>query len=141
MYGDNLYIKYRGTYTSWALMKDRCVNKNYRRSDRYMGRGITVCKRWQGFENFLADMGERPPGLTLDRIDNDKGYFPGNCRWATWTQQQRNKSNNRLLTFRGKTKTASEWAEQYGMTMSRLCRRIGRDGWPLEKALLTPLKI
>ena len=74
------------TYNSWRAMKERCAKAPY-----YAGRGITVCERWQSFPNFLADMGERPDGMTIDRIDPDKGYTPDNCRWATWHEQQLNR--------------------------------------------------
>lgn len=79
------------TYNTWASMKQRCLNPNSPKYRLYGGRGITICDRWLKFENFLADMGERPPGLTLDRIDNDGDYEPGNCRWATSTQQIANR--------------------------------------------------
>lgn len=84
------------TYKSWQCMKDRCLNPKSEKWDRYGGRGIRVCKRWLKFENFLADMGERPEGTTLDRKNNNGNYGPGNCRWAKEIVQQRNKSNVKL---------------------------------------------
>lgn len=79
------------TYVTWAGMIQRTSNPHHSRYSTYGGRGIQVCDRWRSFPNFLADMGERPEGLTLDRIDNSKGYEPGNCRWATLSEQERNK--------------------------------------------------
>lgn len=75
-------------------MIQRCTNPNNPAWRLYGGRGITVCARWRDFPAFLADMGERPNGLTLDRIDNDRGYEPGNCRWATWSEQRSNQRRN-----------------------------------------------
>lgn len=87
------YGKRSGTYRSWDGMKQRCLNPKATGYKRYGGAGVTVCERWLKFENFLADMGERPEGTTLDRIDSSRGYEPGNCRWADRSTQNRNRPN------------------------------------------------
>lgn len=79
------------TYRSWYSMRQRCENPNTKSFENYGGRGITVCTAWRTFEGFLADMGERPDGMTLDRVNNERGYSPDNCRWATRSEQQRNR--------------------------------------------------
>ena len=83
------------TWTCWKNMHQRCANPNHNSYKHYGGRGIAVCDRWYEFANFLADMGERPVGLSLDRIDNDAGYSPDNCRWATSQQQAKNRRQSR----------------------------------------------
>jgi hypothetical protein len=91
------------TYNSWSNMKARCTKTNLPRAHRYVLRGITCCDRWlESFENFLEDMGECPPGLTLERIDNDKGYYPENCRWDTYKAQ----ANNRCTSSRRSAATS-----------------------------------
>jgi len=84
--------KHTPTYNTWRCMIDRCTNPNAWNYKYYGGRGITVCDAWlDSYEQFTADVGERPEGLTLDRIDVEKGYAPNNCKWATWSEQQANK--------------------------------------------------
>jgi hypothetical protein len=123
---------------TWNSMRQRCENKNAPNFKRYGGRGISVCERWAEFENFLADMGERPDGLTLDRIDNNGDYTPENCRWATRSQQQRNRSNTCRLTLNGLTLDIYEWAERTGIKRKTIYSRIC-SGWSTEKALTTPV--
>lgn len=79
------------TYNSWRGMRERCNNPNHKFYKNYGGRGVKVCKRWAKFVNFLEDMGVKPEGLTLDRMENNLGYFPENCKWSTWKEQHNNK--------------------------------------------------
>ena len=122
------------TYTTWMSMITRC-----RRPHRlYSDRGISVCDRWSVFANFLADMGERPDGMTIDRVDSNKNYEPGNCRWATPLEQGNNTRSCRFLTLRGVTKTLRQWSRCLGMSASGIAQRIDRFGWSVERALTTP---
>lgn len=104
-------------YLTWSRMHERCENKNHQAYARYGGRGITVCNRWSGtdgFFNFVSDMGDKPKRTTLDRKDNNKGYYPENCQWADAKKQNRNRSNNRLLTYNNEIMCMSAWAEKLG---------------------------
>jgi hypothetical protein len=123
------------TFAIWRGMIHRCGNKNATEYMRYGGRGITVCKQWLEFSSFLVDMGEAPAGLTIDRIDNDDGYRPENCRWATRREKQNNLSSNRRITFNGLTLTVTQWADKVGMSRSFLWQRLFRDEWPIKRAL------
>lgn len=125
------------TWNSWSSMIERCSKPAWK---YYHGRGITVCDRWLKFENFLADMGERPPGTTLDRIDGNGNYEPANCRWADHQTQLNNRPNfNRRLTFDGRTQTMAEWARELGMGVTTLHERLDM-GWSIERALTTSVR-
>jgi len=126
-------------YRQWSMMLDRCRNPRSQFFSRYGGRGIQVCDRWHKFEAFYADMGDRPAGKTLDRINNDGDYEPANCRWATPKEQCNNKALNRLLTLRGRTQTLSQWAIELGVNESTLRTRVGR-GWSDERVLTQPVR-
>lgn len=97
-------------YRAWVHMRERCSNPNTQHFDRYGGRGISVCERWDSFENFYADMGPRPQGMSIERIDVNGNYCPENCKWATKVEQMSNTRRSRLFTFYGKTLTLSAWA-------------------------------
>jgi hypothetical protein len=127
-------------YNLWQQMKNRCTNPRNKGYAAYGGRGITVCDRWQDFQAFHDDMGERPPGMSLDRIDNDLGYGPDNCRWATRKTQQRNRRNNVILTAFGKSQSVAAWAEEIGMPITTLYARVTAYGWTHEKAIRTPVQ-
>lgn len=127
-------------YRSWCHLKERCDNPRCKSYPRYGGRGITYDPRWSIFENFLADMGEKPRGrYSIDRIDNDGNYTKANCRWATDDQQANNTDHTRLLTYVGMTQSVSKWAKQIGMSRLTLSDRL-RRGWPIDKALTKPLR-
>lgn len=104
----------------------------------YGGRGIKVCPAWHKFESFLADMGEQPPGMTIERTNHDADYSPENCVWAPRIAQARNKRNTRWLTFKGETLCLTEWAERIGIKPKSLRARLDDYGWTVEQALSTP---
>lgn len=126
-------------YKIWIKMKERCLNPKSAFYFRYGGRGITVCQRWlHSFPAFLSDMGICPKGLTLNRVNNDGNYDPGNCNWATRTEQNNNTCRNRMLTWNGKTQSLAMWARETGQSQDCLWFRIMRRKWDLEKALTLP---
>jgi hypothetical protein len=127
-------------YRVWASMIQRCENPARKSYASYGGRGIRVCPAWRlSFEAFLADVGPRPAGTSLDRIDGDGDYEPGNVRWATPLQQANNARTNLLVTFNGETRTRAEWARHLGIKYFTLRQRLDK-GWPVEKAFTTPVQ-
>ena len=123
------------TYRTWMGMHQRCTNPGNRSYASYGGRGIAVCARWSSFENFLTDMGERPYGLTLGRIDNEKGYDQANCRWESGLDQARNKTTTRWLVVHGERAPLSVWAERVGLRQGTIRQRLAA-GWSHDDAIL-----
>lgn len=124
------FKKQHPLYCIFHSMKERCRNRNFKQWSRYGGRGIKVCDRWlqpkTGFHNFLSDMGPRPDGFTLDRIDNDGDYTPINCRWTSRKDQQRNQSVTRKITVDGKTYVAAALSEQFGLKTDTIIERSNK---------------
>jgi hypothetical protein len=119
---------YSPTYSSWRAMRSRCNYTKNAYYARYGGRGIKVCERWNSFQNFLADMGPRPLGTTLERKDRNGNYEPGNCVWATAREQMRNTSCNVVLTHKGRTQTLTDWAIELRVNRQMLYARVNRNG-------------
>ena len=141
-YRGGAYSVHKQEGNSWRAMKMRCYNPKYRRYDLYGARGIKVCDRWlgrDGFTNFLNDMGKKPtPKHTIDRIDVDGDYEPGNCRWATQEQQLHNMVRTRKFTLDGITASLPAHARRYGINPATVESRIRQQGWEIEKAIKTP---
>ncbi len=117
------------TYSSWKSMHDRCKKPHHKAYADYGGRGITICERWQKFENFLADMGERPNGTSLDRFPNNDGnYEPGNCRWADKYQQANNRRTTKLIQRGDERLSIAEWARKLGKDPSNFAAMLKRHG-------------
>lgn len=128
------------THRSWTSMLTRCKNpKNHKYPD-YGGRGIEVCERWHAFENFLADMGERPLGTTIGRQNNDGHYEPENCQWEGGKDQGRNKRNTRAFEHDGITATLGEHCERLCLNPATIKSRIYLYGWDVERAFNTPIR-
>lgn len=123
------------TYTAWKSMRQRCSSRPGKSAKWYTG--VQCCARWADFTAFLEDMGEKPEGLTLDRLRNAEGYHLGNCRWATAQQQAANRSTSVLLAFGGRTLCVAEWARAVGISRKGLVKRL-KLGWGLDRALQTP---
>jgi hypothetical protein len=129
-------------YEAWHAMKQRCTNPKNKAYANYGGRGIEVCDRWMSFENFYADMGPRPLGMSLDRIDNDGPYNPKNCRWATTVQQGNNRRSNKRFVVNGEELTLSELSIRYGISVQTLSWRMYKLGMSaVEAATRAPLRV
>lgn len=128
----------------WVGIRDRCRNERARAYKNYGGRGIRFADRWNDFatfrEDILREIGDVVPGLSLDRIDNDGHYEPGNVRWATRTQQNRNRRGNVFLECNGEKMTMAEWSERTGIRIGTLWKRIA-DGWSVERSLTVPIRL
>jgi len=121
-------------YAIWRGMMQRCFDKNSHAYNRYGGRGVSVSERWQSFENFYADMGDRPAGMSLERIDNDGDYSPENVVWASSKDQANNRRSNVVLEYKGEKKTMQQWADQLGVKIGTLWMRFNR-GWSVDRAM------
>lgn len=130
-----LYNEKLPEYKAWAGARDRCRNPNRKCWKDYGGRGITFAECWDDFEVFLADVGKRPsPKHSLDRINNNGNYEPGNVRWATKAEQMANARSNHVISFNGESLCLSQWARKQGIHHKTLRTRL-RRGWPVERAL------
>ena len=132
-------------YTVWHSMIERCRNPNFKQWHRYGGRGIYVCERWsrkkgEGFWAFVEDMGPRPEGYVMDRINNEEGYSPDNCRWITRKESQRNQSRTIMVTIEGKQYKAIELAEKTGLKCDTIVSRSKR-GLTMKQMLNTKRRV
>ena len=130
-------------YGIWGHMKNRCYNQNDEKYELYGGRGLTVCEEWlhnfQAFYDWSIKNGYTED-LTIDRLDNNKGYSPENCRWATNWEQSNNKRTSRILILNGERHTIAEWSKITGINSRTIESRVGLYGWSDEKALTTPIR-
>lgn len=134
----------------WRGIKNRCLNKKNKHYKDYGGRGINICDRWLKFENFRDDMYQSylehnkefgdGRNNTIDRINNNSGYYKDNCRWATQKEQCNNRRNSRLITFNNETLTIAQWEEKFSLSSNILYQRIDKLKWSIKKALITPVK-
>lgn len=130
------------THTSWLLMRYRCSKPTFFHYENYGGRGIRVCDRWRtSFANFLADMGVRPSaGHTLDRIDGNGNYEPGNCKWSTKQEQWLNRRDAKPILYKGRAQLLVAWARELRLPKAALYQRL-RHGWSVEETFTTPIQV
>lgn len=131
-------MQHTGVYSSWQTMKRRCLDPKHKFYKNYGAVGITVCDRWLDFRNFYKDMGDRPAGYTIERLDNSKSYQPDNCKWGTRDEQGKNRSCVRYLTYKNETKTLIEFVKQYNVSYKLLDSRI-YHGWNIIDAIEKPV--
>jgi len=127
------------TYRAWESMRARCNYVRGKDYHNYGGRGIRVCERWNSFANFLADMGECPDGMSLEREDNNGNYEPGNCVWATHKAQCDNRRTCVMVEYQGRTQTIKRWCAELGLDYVRTYARIREHAWSVERAFTTPV--
>ncbi|MGL5923831.1 hypothetical protein [Chroococcidiopsis sp.] len=127
------------TYTIWTGMMARCTNPIDSAYNRYGGGGRGICDRWLKFANFYIDMGDCPDGLTIERKDNEQGYSPENCIWASWREQANNRRSNQLWEYNGRVLIISQWAEVSGIAKDTLRHRVIKAGWSIEQAITIPV--
>lgn len=139
-YGDFPRDANNPTYRSWQAMRTRCNNPNRKAYKDYGGRGITVCERWDSYKNFVEDMGERPEGKTLDRMDNDGNYEPDNCRWATRQEQSENTRRTRLIEYTGKSQSLRTWCRELDLNYKAIWNRLYQQKWSVKRAFETPIQ-
>lgn len=128
-------------YATWKGIRKRCLTPTDKTYKNYGGRGIKLCERWDGpsgFANFLADMGEVPAGMSIDRIDNEGNYSPENCRWTDTKTQMNNMRSNIFIQYEGQRLTIAQWAEKLDIPYHRLFQRLNKLGWSVKKAFTTP---
>lgn len=133
-------LSYTVEYRTWQTMRDRCTNPKSQAWENYGGRGITICDRWLNDpQAFIDDMGPRPGGHEIDRIDNDAGYSKENCRWTTRSVNDRNRRSSKWIAYRGERRTLAEWCELLGLDRSPIAARFAL-GWAPERAFETPIR-
>ncbi len=126
---------------AFHMTKQRCYNETCRDYKYYGGRGIKVCSRWlESFDAFVSDMGIRPAGMTLERVNNDKDYSPENCVWASRSTQSQNSRNSKIISYRGESHTMSEWERMLGFKAGTLKARLGPLGYSIDEAMTKPVK-
>ena len=131
-------MTYSPEWRTWSSMLTRCNNEKSKCYRYYGAKGVSICERWRSFENFVADVGPRPAGTTLDRIDNSRGYEPENCRWATIDVQNRNRGSILMVEINGETKCVADWCDQLGIPRPRVYARI-QSGMALYEAITKPV--